>query len=82
LSEAINRPRFVYGRLWGDNSTKLSMEEGFDPSLIRELGKRGHEIIERPRGDSFGHAGAVLRMPKGYIAAAHDPRADGGAMGL
>jgi gamma-glutamyltranspeptidase/glutathione hydrolase len=82
LAEAINTPRFIYGRLWGENSTHLALEEGFDPSVIRELSKRGHEIVERARGDSFGHAGALLRNEKGYVAATHDPRADGGAMGL
>jgi gamma-glutamyltranspeptidase/glutathione hydrolase len=82
LAEAIDAPRFIYGRLWGENSTHLALEEGFDPSVIRELGKRGHEIVERARGDSFGHAGALLRNQKGYVAAAHDPRADGGALGL
>jgi gamma-glutamyltranspeptidase/glutathione hydrolase len=30
----------------------------------------------------FGHAGVLLRHPKGAVEAAHDPRADGGAMGL
>ena len=82
LAEALATPRFIYGRLWGDSSTHLALEEGFDPSVIRELSKRGHEIVERAGGDSFGHAGALVRNQKGHIAAAHDPRADGGALGL
>jgi len=42
-------------------------------------------MIERKRAverDLFGHAGALMRSPKGEIAAAHDPRSDGGAAGI
>ena len=43
-----------------------------------------HEIEWRqPKDcDLFGHAGALVRNPKGAIAATHDPRSDGGPAGL
>jgi gamma-glutamyltranspeptidase/glutathione hydrolase len=35
-----------------------------------------------PYDDQFGHAGLLVRHPKGHVEATHDPRADGGALGL
>ncbi len=82
LAEALDAPRFVLGRTWGAASTSLAMEEEFDPSIVRALEKAGHELSVQPRSDAFGHAGALIRYPRGRVEAAHDPRADGGAMGL
>ena len=82
LAEALDAPRFVLGRTWGAASTRLAMEEAFDPSIVRALEKAGHDVAVQPRSDAFGHAGALMRDVKGRVDAAHDPRADGGAMGL
>jgi gamma-glutamyltranspeptidase/glutathione hydrolase len=85
LAEAIDAPRFALGRTWGASSTLLALENRFDPSLVRALEKAGHEVFVRPEAyaDTFGHAGAVIRHAKdGRVEAAHDPRADGGALGL
>ena len=82
LAEALDAPRFVLGRTWGAASTSLAIEEEFDPSIIRALEKVGHEVSVQPRSDAFGHAGALMQSTKGRVEAAHDPRADGGAMGL
>ena len=41
---AINTPRWLLGRTWGDNNTNLKLEDGFDKLLITELKKVGHEI--------------------------------------
>ncbi len=85
LAEAIDAPRFALGRTWGASSSLLALENRFDPTLIRALENAGHDISVHPEGyaDTFGHAGAMIRHPKdGRIEAAHDPRADGGVMGL
>ena len=84
LAEALDAPRFVYGRTWGAESGKLNMEDRFDPSLLRALEKAGHEIAIHPQpySDGFGHAGALVRLANGRVEAAHDPRSDGGADGL
>ena len=82
LAEALDAPRFVFGRTWGAASTRLAMEEEFDPSITRALEKAGHDVALQPRSDAFGHAGALIRHPKGRVEAGHDPRADGGAEGL
>ncbi len=81
---AVSAPRFLFGRTWGVATTSLKLEEGYDEAVAAALAKAGHEIEWRgaAQRDSFGHAGALLRHPKGGVAAAHDPRSDGGAAGL
>ena len=53
-------------------------------STAAALAAAGHAIERKSAAerDLFGHAGALMRAPKGEIAAAHDPRSDGGAAGL
>ncbi len=84
LANAIDAPRFLLGRTWGAASASLKLENRFDPALVRALEKAGHEVEVSPYAyaDSFGHAGTLLRRPRGEIEAAHDPRSDGGAAGL
>ena len=84
LADAIDAPRFLLGRTWGQTSTTLKLEDRFDPSLTRALERAGHavEILPDAYSDTAGHAGALVRHPKGRVEAAHDPRADGGASGL
>ena len=45
----------------------------------------GHEVEEgsEPYVDNFGHAGMLVKHPRnGRVEATHDPRSDGGALGL
>jgi gamma-glutamyltranspeptidase/glutathione hydrolase len=83
LAEAIDRPRFLFGKLWGAETPTLKLEPRFDESLVRKLKDAGHdvEIFGEPYASRFGHAGALIRRPNGSIEAAHDPRSDGGAAG-
>ena len=84
LAQAVDAPRFLLGRTWGEASASLKLENRFDPSLVRELERAGHvvEMSDHAYADSFGHAGALIRQPRGEIEAAHDPRSDGGAAGI
>ncbi len=84
LAEAIDRPRFLYGKLWATETPTLKLEPRFDDSLIRRLKAAGHdiEIAAEPYASRFGHAGALIRHKDGRIEAAHDPRSDGGAAGI
>lgn len=84
LAEAIDRPRFLFGRTWGKASSTLKVENRFDPDVIQQLGRAGHEveIVDKPYADMFGHAGMLVRHSSGMVEAVHDPRADGGAMGI
>ncbi len=83
LATAIDAPRFIYGRTWGDANQNLRLENRFDPDLLTALEKAGHEIVvDAAYSDRLGHAGALFRTPQGRIDAAHDPRSDGGASGF
>ncbi len=84
LAAAIERPRWVLGRTWGDPHTKLRLESRFDGNLVDALATAGHEVdvLTEPYSDVMGHAGAVILHPDGSCEGAHDPRADGGAAGV
>ncbi|MFD0934907.1 gamma-glutamyltransferase family protein, partial [Methylobacterium trifolii] len=85
VAEAVDAPRLLYGRTWGAPSLSVKVEDRFDPACIRGLARLGHEIEELggPYVDSLGHAGMLVRHARnGRIEAMHDPRSDGGALGL
>jgi len=81
VGEAIDAPRWLLGRTWGDETTSLRLEARFDPDLVRDLEKVGHEVVQMADdySDTMGHAGMIVRNAKGGLEGAHDPRADGGA---
>jgi gamma-glutamyltranspeptidase/glutathione hydrolase len=79
LQEAISRPRWLLGRTWGEQSTSLKIEDGFDDALYAQLAAAGH-VVERvgPLTSMMGHAGAIIRHADGALEGATDPRSDGG----
>jgi gamma-glutamyltranspeptidase/glutathione hydrolase len=84
LEKAIDAPRWLLGRTWGSSVTNLRMEQRFDGNLVDRLLSAGHdvELLPEPYSDTMGHAGAVVLHPDGTLEGAHDPRADGGALGI
>lgn len=85
LGEAVARPRWVLGRTWGSAAVGLRMEGAMDSALVDELRRAGHEaeVIDRAYSSVMGHAGAVVLHPGGKgLEGTHDPRSDGGALGL
>ena len=84
VAEAVDAPRFLWGRTWATSSTMTKLENGFDPSLVAALERAGHDLEPMPQryDETFGHAGALVRNVKGRIEATHDPRSDGGAEGV
>lgn len=85
VGEAVDAPRLLYGRTWGAPSLSVKVEDRFDPACLAALEKMGHEIepVGVPYSDTLGHAGMLVRHSgDGRIAATHDPRSDGGALGL
>ncbi|MCJ2184442.1 gamma-glutamyltransferase [Novosphingobium sp. 1949] len=82
LQEAICAPRWLLGRTWGDATTSLKLEDGFDEGLYAQLAEAGHDV-ERvgPLTAMMGHAGAVVRLADGSFEGASDPRSDGAAAG-
>jgi gamma-glutamyltranspeptidase/glutathione hydrolase len=85
VADAVDGPRWLLGRTWGSTTTSLKVEDRFDPSLIDALRRMGH-VVEEMGGsylDALGHAGLLVRHPRdGRVEATHDPRSDGGALGL
>ena len=76
---AVSAPRFALGRsLDGGPAAGLLMEGRFDPALVQDLGKAGHDIQLTGDFDSaLGHAGMVMRRADATLEGAADPRADG-----
>jgi oxamate amidohydrolase len=81
---ALHAPRFTFGKAWGAARATVKAESRIDSGLVSALQKLGHEveINPKPYADSFGHAGMLIKHADGHVLADHDPRADGGAMGL
>lgn len=81
---AVDAPRWLFGKTWGGGTMSLKMESRFDPMLVARLTAAGHPVEEfsEPYADGFGHAGMLVRHPKGHIEATHDPRSDGDAKGI
>ncbi|MEJ0096898.1 MAG: gamma-glutamyltransferase [Bauldia sp.] len=81
--EAIAAPRWRAGRTWGEGSAGVTMENRFDPDLVRALERAGHRVmvLDEAYSDSMGHAGAVIRTAAGRVSGASDPRSDGAAAG-
>ncbi|MGJ4854764.1 gamma-glutamyltransferase family protein [Labrys sp. La1] len=84
LAASVDAPRFILARDEKERRSVLRLEDRFDESLLNALDRAGHPLdIGEAYADSFGHAGALVRHTRdGRIEAVHDPRADGGALGL
>jgi gamma-glutamyltranspeptidase len=84
-AEAVDAPRWLLGRTWGESSATLKLESRFDEGVIVGLKRLGHpvEVLDAPYSDTLGHAGMLVKHPRdGRVEAVHDPRSDGGALGL
>jgi gamma-glutamyltranspeptidase/glutathione hydrolase len=82
LQKAINEPRWLLGRTWGDETTSLKIEGRFNNSTLADLKNLGH-VIEKV-GDFeeiMGHAGAIVDHPNGLKEGGYDLRSDGDAVG-
>jgi gamma-glutamyltranspeptidase/glutathione hydrolase len=84
VADAVDAPRFLFGKTWGNAAMTLKIENRFDLTLVAKLAAAGHELEEWgvPYDEQFGHAGLLVKHLKGHVEAAHDPRSDGGALGL
>lgn len=82
VQEAIDAPRWLLGRTWGDPVKGLRLEGRFDKAIAKELRKLGHKNVEviEDFSDLMGHAQAIRIWPDRLEAGA-DPRADGLAIG-
>jgi oxamate amidohydrolase len=83
VQEAIDAPRWLYGRTWGACANDLKIEGRLGPTALEELSRRGHQVnVMDDYTDVMGHAGAILIDPAtGVRYGAADPRSDGTAEG-
>ena len=83
LQTAINKPRWLLGRTWGNASESLKLESRFSDSYEEILTEKGHEFEWlKPLDSVVGHAGALVLYPSSKIEGATDPRSDGKAAGI
>ncbi|WP_078552501.1 gamma-glutamyltransferase [Bacillus alkalicellulosilyticus] len=83
VQEAIEAPRWLYGRTWGASSNGVKVESRIKEETIQGLKKAGHsvELVEE-FSDIMGHAGAILIDEERKVKlAGADPRGDGLAIG-
>src|SRR5262245_23779876 len=79
---AVEAPRWLYGRTWGDATVGLRLESRFGADVAAALSARGHDVrVVEPWSDLMGHA-HVIRMDADGLTGGSDPRADGAALGL
>lgn len=83
VQTALDRPRWLYGRTWGEDTKSLRVETRFGAAALDDLRARGHTV--EPVGewsDLTGHAAAIRCDPDtGVLAAGADARGDGVALG-
>lgn len=84
IEDTISAPRVRFGRSWGEEDSAVKYEPRIDGEALDRLASMGHELsaFERDFDDEAGHAGMIVRHPSGRIEGGHDPRSDGGALGV
>lgn len=83
VQAAIDAPRWLYGRTWGEPISSLAIESRAGEEVIAELRRRGHalEVIDA-WDERVGHAQAIRIDPDtGMRYGGADPRGDGIAAG-
>jgi gamma-glutamyltranspeptidase/glutathione hydrolase len=79
---AVEAPRWLLGRTWGEASRALRVEDRFAPEVAASLAERGHEIrVVESWSDTMGHA-HMIRLDADGLTGGSDPRADGAALGV
>lgn len=81
VQTAIDGPRWLYGRTWGESRRDLRVENRFSPAAVDTLTTRGHPTrVVGAWDDSLGHAQAI-RVDGEVLAGGADPRGEGLALG-
>ncbi|MEY2342830.1 gamma-glutamyltransferase family protein [Acidithiobacillus sp. IBUN Pt1247-S3] len=79
---AVDAPRWLLGRTWGNPVTALRLESRYDQRVRERLQRWGHTLQVVPAySDLMGHAGILRVQPDGSWMGASDPRSDGGVAG-
>ena len=82
VQEAIDSPRWLLGRTWGEDVRGLRLEGRYDKQIAEKLKDLGHVNVTMIENfsDLMGHAQAIRIWPD-RIEAGADPRAGGLAIG-
>ena len=82
LQNAVNEPRWLLGKTWGEETTSLKIEERFSFDTFENLKSMGH-IVEKVGAyeEIMGHAGALVSYPNGLKEGGYDLRSDGICIG-
>jgi len=83
VQQAIEAPRWLYGRTWGASSNSLKIEGRIPSKITTRLAELGHPVeMVDDFNDIMGHAGAIFVNPTTNVKwAGADPRGDGAALG-
>jgi gamma-glutamyltranspeptidase/glutathione hydrolase len=83
IGEAMNLPRWLYGKHFNDAESILRLENRADEAVFQELERRGHTVRRLKSWDyATGQAGAIqINRRNGSITGAADLRSDGIALG-
>ncbi|MGB6017467.1 MAG: gamma-glutamyltransferase, partial [Nodosilinea sp.] len=74
---AIDLPRWVWGRTWGEATTQLAVESRISADVQQDLAGRGHQLTVAPAwADQMGHAHVIQITAEG-LRGGCDPRSDG-----
>jgi gamma-glutamyltranspeptidase len=79
---AIDAPRWVWGRTWGEETEELKLESRIPNGVREALRRAGHQVrVVGPFDSVVGHAQAIRIDEDGSRYGGFDPRADGAAVG-
>lgn len=70
--QAIDAPRWQWL-----HDKAVEFEPGFNPAIVQQLSRMGHQVSFALDGTPFGRGEMILRTPEGTLAGATEPRADG-----
>ena len=82
IQQAIEAPRWLYGRTWGEESKSLKLEGRIPDMVAVDLARRGHDVnMTEDWSQRMGHAQAIaIDHETGVLQAGADPRGDGLAL--
>jgi gamma-glutamyltranspeptidase/glutathione hydrolase len=82
-ASALAKPRFLLGKTFSDSRDSLKIEESAGAEVLAGLAERAHDVSAIPSLSPLGGQAGVIRIgADGVMEGAHDPRSDGGAIGI
>ena len=84
VQAALDAPRCLYGRTWGEENPALNVESRLDDNVVRGLTRLGHHVqVVNPWDDKMGHAQAIwIDHETKSMHGGADVRGDGIAAGI